>query len=336
MEPRDRSPWHFRDLQASGANTLGKGLSHLPTEFTSSSTTPLAYWKSENFGFVIFLAGSPTPEGELAIWTGSYDRKNDEWIPNSGAWFGRQVTREEVEGPWEPPVETMEDNVLRLGGGVIRGPDEEGPSLIMWGWCNSTLAQVSLVHVQDRISVPVGHLGSWVIGSQSADPWTIEAYDSSGLVGTIEGPRPSATLIEVIHVPEADWPHSSSGQFEMLTLKRYEDSVKVEWKFSFRGDTEALLTTESKSRLQEHVRAKSFDSAAERDEFLEHWRRFSFLLQLTIADDLGTEYVYKGGGGSPSGAVAHWDTRFQPPIPEGASFLIVCNRDMEIHVPLHS
>ncbi len=184
MELRDRSPWHFRDLQASGARALSEGLSIWPTEFTPSSTTALACWKSENFGFVIFLAGSPTSEGELAIWTGSYDRKDDEWIPHSGAWIGRQVTREEAEGPWEPPVETMESNVLSLGGGVISQQNEAGPALIMWGWCNSRVAQLSLVQVQDRVSIPVGHLGSWVIGSESGAPWTIEARDNKrNLVG---------------------------------------------------------------------------------------------------------------------------------------------------------
>jgi hypothetical protein len=120
-----RSPWHFRGLQAVGARALTEGLSTLPSELTPSSTTALAYWSSESFGFVIFLAGSPTVDGELKVWTGSYDRTNDEWTPILGACVGRR-TREEFEGPWEPATaETMDGNAITLRGRVVRDPTKK-------------------------------------------------------------------------------------------------------------------------------------------------------------------------------------------------------------------
>jgi len=180
MEPPERESWQFSDLQASGARALTEGLSSLPTEFTSASTTPLACWNSDCYGFVTFLAGSPVEGNEFEIWTGSYDRRNDEWTPLRGGWFGRSMEREEITGPWEAPFETMESNVLHVGVRVMREDEEEGPALVVSGWCSAPLARLSLVQGKDRVSIPIGHFGSWVIGCQGGDPWAVEAQDHAG------------------------------------------------------------------------------------------------------------------------------------------------------------
>ena len=167
-------PFDVREMQAKGARVLAEGLLVFPSEFTPSTTTPLAYWKTGSFGFVVFLAGSPyvEPHPDLRLWTGQYHLSNDEWTP--GAPSG---------GPLGLPDETEDKAVrwaIRWAGRVTGGSEGEGPALIVWGWCSNRVARLSLVQDQDRVSIPIGHLGSWVVGSEREDQWRVEASDDAG------------------------------------------------------------------------------------------------------------------------------------------------------------
>jgi hypothetical protein len=170
----------MNSMEADGARTLTEGLSRFPSAVTSSGAgaVPLAYWKSESFGFVVFLTGSlDSPDRfEPSIWTGQYECKTNEWIPVR-PWYG---------GPWQgiqgPPglPDNDDDIVLRCSGLLDSTPDEGSPALIVWGWCSAKVDQVSLVQGQAKVIIPIGHLGSWAIGSESNEPWTIEALDGTG------------------------------------------------------------------------------------------------------------------------------------------------------------
>jgi hypothetical protein len=113
-------------MQAKGTRVLTEGLSTFPAELTPSTTTPLAYWKTEIFGFVVFLAGSPNVEQHPAptLWTGHYQLRNGEWIPDE-PWIGSG------EGIPGLPDE-MEDKTVRWAGRQTNGPDDEGPALVVW------------------------------------------------------------------------------------------------------------------------------------------------------------------------------------------------------------
>ena len=67
-------PFDVREMQAKGTRVLTEGLSAFPAEFTPSTTTPLAYWKTGSFGFVVSLAGSPYVEKYPVsrLWAGQY------------------------------------------------------------------------------------------------------------------------------------------------------------------------------------------------------------------------------------------------------------------------
>ena len=325
-------------MRTNGANALENGLGPLPQSITPATTFPLAHWKTATFAQVMSLGYAPDADGIECpqTWHHSYERVDGDWRAlrgsGGGGWYGALG----------PPGSMHAPDGRSIWWGM-RSDDADAPEgrpkHVVAGWHTPEVAQIRLVQVGGtEICEANGHYGAWIIGTERHDPWTIEARDGSGqLVDSIEGPRLPETPIEVIQVPEADWPHSSSGQMEILTIERYENSVKIDWAFRFHGDTEAHLTTESKARLEEDVRAKSFDSPAERNEYLESRSRLCFVLQLTIADDLGTDYVHESGGGStgsPLEAVAKWKSRFRPSIPDGASVLLVRNGDMEISAPL--
>jgi hypothetical protein len=324
-------------MLANGAFALDNGLSPLPHSITIATTFPLAYWKTAAFAEVMSLGYAPDTDGidRPKAWDTRYERAD-------GAWHARSnMSGGDWRGALGPPGSMFEpDGCSIWWGGHSKDTDatEGRPAYVVTGWHTPNVAQISLVQESGTVMCEAnGHYGAWVIGTERQDPWTIEAHDGSGqLIGSIEGPRPPETPIEVIHVPQADLPHSSSGQMEMLAIERYENSVNVDWAFRFLGGAEALLTTDGKARLMEELRARSLDSPTKRDES-HQWARLAFLLQLTIADDLGTEYVRAGGSGSAgsaSDAVAHWSSRFRPPIPEAASLLTVRNGDMEIPVSL--
>ncbi len=178
MESSDRGPFDFYAMEARGARVLTEGLSSFPAEFTPSTTTPLAYWKNESFGIVTFLAGPPSVQSHLkpTIWTGKYDRKNDEWTPKLPWYAG---PGQGIQRPPGQPDDT-DGSAVTLSGRSDGTPEEGGPALIVWGWCSTKVVQLSLRQSHDSVIIPIGHLGSWVIGSQSKDPWTIEARDGSG------------------------------------------------------------------------------------------------------------------------------------------------------------
>ena len=68
-------------------------------------------------------------------------------------------------------------------------PEQDSPALILTGWhsmdvrCNDASSNPA---VRNRSSAN-GHLGAWVVGSDSSEPWRIEARDDRGrLIKTID------------------------------------------------------------------------------------------------------------------------------------------------------
>ncbi len=185
MESSGRLPYDLREMQASGAKVLREGLTPFPAVLTPSTTTPLAYWKNETYGFVIFLTGVPVvpslvePPGaeDGKNWSGGYDWKNTEWVPTP-QWCGS--IWQGIQGPPGIP-DDPEEGPVRWNGQVIDETPEEGrPVVIVWGWCSKEVVQLSFVQSEEKSIIPIGHLGSWVIGSESGEPWTVEAYDGAG------------------------------------------------------------------------------------------------------------------------------------------------------------
>ena len=56
--------------------------------------------------------------------------------------------------------------------------------------------------------------------------------------------------------------------------------------------------------------------------------------QISLTDDIGTEYVNESGGRSEGGAVVTCSSTFEPSIPEGASAVTVHWEDLDLRIPL--
>ena len=322
-----------------GARALEHGLGPLPDVILPATTFPLAYWKSATFAAVVSLCYAPDLNDGINYpqsWHTRYERVDGEWCSFGGAdgTGGPNGWRGAVGPPGSIPA--PEGKCIWLGMHSTTSQTEGHPAHIVAGWHTSEVAHVSLAQKSGTEQCEAkGHYGAWIIGTERDEPWTVEAYDSSGqLLGSIDGPRPQETPLEVIPVSQVDQIHSSGGQMRVLAVDRYENKVAVNWEFTFHPDSALTLPADNEAEVQDKVRAKSFESLAARDESGEEWRRRMFVLGLTIADDLGTEYEQVGGGGSSSGVTAKWTSTFRPALPQAASLLSIHHGEMVVHVPL--
>lgn len=125
-------------------------------------------------------------------------------------------------------------------GGWSQFDTSESPLDIVWGWRSPDVSQISLVQGDHRVLPQViGHFGAWVIGIEHAEPWSVEARDSSGeLMGSEDGARrhEAEVPLEVIPVDLVQATHSSGGRMRVLAIERYETKFAVNWEFSFPED----------------------------------------------------------------------------------------------------
>jgi hypothetical protein len=331
--PEEPLPYFVR-MANMGAHALEHGLPELPQTLAPGASVPVAYWKSESRASVMFLSHRPhsTMQTELTVWHANYDRIDDEWIGDPRmagvpCWFGS-------DGPSGSP-DGFGGKAVILGG--WRGSDTaDGRPGVVWGWQSPDVSQVLLVQGDHRVMPQViGHFGAWMIGMEHAEPWTVEARDSSGdLMGSAQGPRPQEVPLEVIPVSLVEATHSSGGRMNVMAIERYERKFAVNWEFSFPEDTASLLSASDEAEVQDRMRSGSYGKPAEREKRQEEWRRLGFMLRLTVTDDLGTEYEHVGGGGSASAPVANWTSTFKPAIPEATSFLSIRKGETVVLVPL--
>jgi hypothetical protein len=171
-----------------GIRTLEHGLQDLPEEITTSMTIPLAYWKSEAFGSVMFLGYESEPEGKsnLVTWYAGYVRGPKGWtrhLPWYGTrmWFG-------AEGP-PGSADGLEGKAIRRAFSSSGGePSESAPALVVGGWHSGEVATITLVQGEESTGqFATGHFGAWVVHSENPEAWKVEARDRLGrLIGAVD------------------------------------------------------------------------------------------------------------------------------------------------------
>jgi hypothetical protein len=147
-------------------------------------------------------------------------------------------------------------------------------------------------------------------------------------------PPPESRFIGLVPVSEPDRPLDYGGRIQVLGVELYSDKLTVNWRLSPLPDYEAVFATELAEQepdlegLPEDYRRILRDKLIHR---LQMQRRF-----MTLADDLGTQYLSMGGGSSGGGNERRGQTDFRPAVPENARKLNVRWDDMEFEVQLPS
>jgi hypothetical protein len=171
-------------MASSGARALENGLDALPAHFDETVGYPLAFWKSQHHGAVVFLTFGPQFETVKSphIWHMNYQRVH-ETLEQPGSALGQERLGD------GPTVEAKIESILG-GRSLVTTSTTTGdsPAVILTGWHSMKVR--AMTFIQSGGSQPLaanGHYGAWVIGSDSAEPWQIEARDDMGrLSGSID------------------------------------------------------------------------------------------------------------------------------------------------------
>ena len=90
-----------------------------PGELSASTAFPLAYWKLDAYGVVVFLKSSAHAVGAFnpQVWIQEYTLTNGDWVPDRGG-MGADGWR----GPKGPPGldDGMEGRSLNQGGWIVK------------------------------------------------------------------------------------------------------------------------------------------------------------------------------------------------------------------------
>ncbi len=338
-------PPDFRQLVSDGIEILDHGLPKLPKALDDSKSVPVAYWKGEVLGTVLFLYyrrgqdGSPHPCG----FSGTYVRGEEGWQARE-RWSPNDGTGIDFDPIASSQFEDHGDAAIHSTGSRHQtdpAPDE--PAILISGRHSPEVAEIRFVQGDVvRTSPANGHFGFWTICTDAFEPFRIEGYDNDGaLIGFIDEPltryMPAPVPLEVLIPTDLELPHQYGGIVRILKVERHEESVKVEWHVTLEPDPDVQLAdqleaVESKAdeawsleRLHEHVRLI---------DVLKLTVFFGQLEHLSLADDLGTVYQMQGGGGSTGQAEGTWDQKFEPAIPNEATMLTVHWEDLTFEVPL--
>jgi hypothetical protein len=134
-------------------------------------------------------------------------------------------------------------------------------------------------------------------------------------------PPPASTFLGLVPVYEPDRPLAYGGRLQVLGVELYSDKITVNWRLAPEPDYEMVFASELAEQetdlegLPESHRQHLRKQLIQR---LQMRRRF-----VRLGDDIGTEYVPRGGGTSGGGNEKRGHTDFLPGVPEGVKQLAV-------------
>jgi hypothetical protein len=144
---------------------------------------------------------------------------------------------------------------------------------------------------------------------------------------------PIARFLELIPVRDADRQVPYGGHLQILGIERYDSKVAVAWRMAPLPDAETQYADELAAHDQDTEGLPEQERKVMRQSFLHQLSRPAGD-QLTLSDDLGTEYRHTGGGSSGGGNEQTGRAQFVPAIPEGASMLTVRWDDLDFPVSI--
>jgi hypothetical protein len=329
-------------MQQKGLAVLQEGLPPLPEELKHSDMVPVSYWTTDLGGAVRFIFSSEDPEGvfHTADVTFQYGLNEDGWYPIKRPLFLNGSRTDAIGDP----------NVMRLSPDrVIEGSpcfltDEPEPgrlAIVISGFHAPEVAEIWLVQgsrIDKRVSS--GHFGSWTICTELFAPLRVEAHDASGaLLGVADEPvaLQAAFPEQALHRLSgqgAEQPHRYGGQVQVEEIERYESKVVVNWLITLDRDPDVQLAQDLKAHGYDSAEPWSFERIEQHVQLIDVLKLTVSFSQISLSDDLGTEYVEGGGGRSVGGAVIAQSTTFEPSIPENATEVIVHWEDLDFRVPL--
>ncbi len=341
----------FDQLVSDGIEILEHGLPELPGTLDYFQPIPVAYWKGEVCGTVLFLYYLSDPKrGPFPCgFFGTYVRNGGGWTPREG-WSPNDGTRIDFDPITSPEsVEYVrqlsgrfayDSEIHWTGAQHSTEPAEDEPAILVSGRHGPHVAEISFIQ-GDRVQKAKadGHFGLWIACTDRFEPYRIEAHDDSGaVVGFLDEPldryKPDPIPLEVITPTDLELPHQYGGKIRILKVERYEESVGVEWHVTLVPDPDVQLAEQLERLDQEPDQAWSLERIEEHVKLIDGLKLVVLSSHVSLTDDLGTDYKLEGFVGSTHEAEATGTDTFEPTIPNEAAMLTVRWEDLTFEIPL--
>jgi hypothetical protein len=333
---------NFDEMRQRGLAVLREGLPALSKELKHSDTVPVSYWTTGEGGAVHFIFFSKDSEGIFhpAEVTFQYGRNEDGWHPIDTPLFWNANRTDAIGDP----------NFMRLSPDrVIEGslsfmtdePDPGRIAIVMFGFHAPEVAEIWLVQGNSIDKRPAsGHFGSWTICTELFAPLRVEAHDVVGaLLGIADEPValqaafPEQALRRVSG-QGAEQSHRYDARVRLEEIECYESKVVVNWLVTLQQDPDVQLAQDLEAHGHDSVEPWNFERIAQHVQLIDVLKLTVSLSQISLTDDLGTEYVNGSGELSEGGAVLARSSTFEPSIPEDATVVTVHWEDLDFRVPL--
>lgn len=148
-------------------------------------------------------------------------------------------------------------------------------------------------------------------------------------------PPPASKFLALVPVNEPDRPLDYGGRLQILGVELYSDKVVVNWRLAPEPDYEVVFATELAEQEADLEGLTEPQRKVLRDRLVHQlqWRRQ--FPGAGLADNLGTEYLFAGGGSSGGNGEKRGHTNLTPGVPAEAERLTVLwGDDLHFNVEL--
>jgi hypothetical protein len=143
---------------------------------------------------------------------------------------------------------------------------------------------------------------------------------------------PDSRFLELIPVRLADQPVPFGGRVQILGIERYDTKVAVTWRLAPLPDPELQFARELFDHERDSEGLPDTERQMLRRQMLHRLSRGG--PELSLSDDLHTDYRHTGGGRSGSGMETMGRDHLMPAVPEHATMLTVHWGDLGFPVAL--
>jgi hypothetical protein len=326
-----------------GVEVLDRGLPPLPVSLAREIPVPVACWKTDVCASVRFLFYFSDESGAVQPSETSFT-----YVLNSEGWIPVPTRHSWAPNTWDPigsPATSSYSGYYAIEGSGVSEYDSDPapghPAIMCSGRHAPDVAEIWLVQGTTTQRSPAdGHFGVWTACTEKFEPFRIEAHDSGGaLIGFIDEPLdrffPDRPPLEVITQIDAEHLHHYGGRVEIQEIERHESKTVVNWLITLEPNPEAQLAEDLETHGFDSTDPWSLERIEDHVKLIDVLKLTVFRSQISLTDDIGTEYRWEGGGGSTGQGEARWHHTFEPAIPTGATVLTVHWEDVEFQVPLH-
>jgi hypothetical protein len=147
-----------------------------------------------------------------------------------------------------------------------------------------------------------------------------------------DSPPPDIRFLGLIPAQDPDRPIAFGGRAQILGVERYDLKVAVAWRIAPLQNVEEKFAAELDALERDIEGLSDPEKEISRYQALRHLNRPGSV-EMTLTDDVGTEYHPSGGGSSGGGNESVGRSEFYPGIPPEATVISIAWKGHIFNVP---